>query len=194
MMWSKSRSIKTTISLSILCLSITLAGCSTSAWIHDHLAGANRMIVWAHIADMTNYFEDGGVPAGSVNMGHLLRQHFGSGYLSVGMSLYGGSYTVIIGSTLPLHANAQPIPAVDPNSYNATLGAVGLSLYMIDLRTVPLGKVMRWANGYNPFLNLGYDGTDLTTNGPLSQWFNIIIHMQSTTPTHIISNAVVTAS
>jgi erythromycin esterase len=166
---------------------------ANAIWIHDHLAGANRMIVWAHdahIADDTAYQNQNS----TVNTGHLLRQQFATSYLAVGMSLFSGTFTTINGTIIPYHASTSPIPSVDPSSYNATLGGVGLSPYMVDLRKVPTGSVARWANGYHAFLNLGFDGTDLSTAGSLKQWFDVIIHVQNTTPTHIISNAVVTTS
>jgi len=166
-------------------------------WIHDHLAGADKLITWGwnvHVADNTTYYQNQVSSSGTANMGHLLHQHFGSGYLPIGISLLHGTFTAITGNVTPFHASTKTIPEEDLTSYNTTLGATGLPLYMVDLRAVPSGTVARWANGDHPLLSLGVDGTDTAMSGSLKQWFDVIIHLQNTTPTHIISNAIVTTS
>jgi erythromycin esterase len=149
-------------------------------WIHDHLAGPNpKMIVWAHdvhIANDTDYASVDGR-----NMGGELRSHFQQSYLPIGTTLYQGKvrvydYPAGIVQTIP------PAPRV---TYNYTLGQAGLPLALLDLRTLPSGDVADWARGAGSatrLLEFGLGGEDLNTSGSLSQWFDVIVHVQNTTP------------
>jgi hypothetical protein len=68
------------------------------------------------------------------------------------------------------------------NTYNYTLGQADLSLYMLDLRTIPYDVVSNWAQSSSLFRLEGVGGENLSTPAQLSQWFNVIIHIQNTTP------------
>lgn len=62
---------------------------------------------------------------------------------------------------------------------------MGVPFYLLDLRTVPSGAVAEWASGRasTKFVDLvGPDGTDGSTNTPLSQWIDVIVHVQNSTP------------
>jgi erythromycin esterase len=149
-------------------------------WIVDHLAAANpKIIVWAHdvhIADDTTYPSQD-----KRNMGGELRAHIGASYLPIGTTLYSGTYQIY---DYP-HGVAQPLPPVPMSSYNGTLGQVGIPLYLLDLRQAPSGTVADWFAGKgaaSQLLLYGLGGDDLSDRGPLSQWFNVIVHVQNSTP------------
>jgi len=132
------------------------------------------MIVWArdaHVANNPSY-------GATKNMGGFLHDHFGSHYLTIGMSLYQGSVTVYLYPDFRINT----IKATDPESYNYILGQVGYPLYMIDLRTTPAGPVTQWANGPHSFFLYGLGGEDLSNAIVLKQQFDVIVHVQNTTP------------
>lgn len=147
------------------------------AWIHDHEVGPDaRMIVWAHdahIANDTSYPTQNGR-----NMGGELRARYNNSYMPIGTTLYQGTMRVYDYPTGIL----QTIHPPSPNTYNYTLGQAGLALYMLDLRDVPPGPANNWASSPAIFLNYGLGGEDLSTRAVLNQWFDVIIHVQNTTP------------
>lgn len=149
-------------------------------WFHDHIAGSNpKIIVWAHnahIANDTTYASQYGR-----NLGGELRAHYKESYLPIGTTLFQGTMRVYDYPS----GKVQAIPPAPAHTYNYNLGQAGLPLYMLDLRNLPPGSVASWANGATSattLLNYGLGGEDLSTSGPLSQWFGLIIHVQNTTP------------
>lgn len=146
-------------------------------WIYDHESGDHpKIIVWAHdahIANDTTYGTQDGR-----NMGGELRAHYGKSYLPIGTTLYQGTLRVYDNSPNTIQTLNPP----NPDTYNYTLGQVGLPLYMIDLRNIPPGPINTWAHSSASLLIYGYGGQDLSTSALLSQWFDVIIHIQNTTP------------
>lgn len=149
-------------------------------WIHDHTAGSNpKIIVWAHdghIANDTFYNSQDGR-----NMGGELRTRYKDSYLSIGTTLYQGAFRVY---HYP-ETSTQQIPTPNLDTYNYDLGQANLPLYMLNLRKVPFGPVANWANSFTDiFLNYGLGGEDLSSICVLSQWFDVIIHVQKTAPSN----------
>jgi len=70
------------------------------------------------------------------------------------------------------------------DTYNYTLGNVSLPNYLLDLRQAPPGPVTDWANGPHIFLEYGLKGADLSIPGSLHQWFDLIVFIRHTTPSH----------
>ena len=143
-------------------------------WIYQHDAGVHpELLVWAHdvhIANNTAYETQDGR-----NMGGELRAF----YHPIGTTLSQGSYrTYGIYPSNRVQAIAPPAS----NTCNYTLGQAGLPLYMLDLRTMPAGAVRNWAQSSSIFLLYGLGGQDLSTPARLSQWFDVIVHIQNTTP------------
>jgi erythromycin esterase len=147
------------------------------AWIHDHEAGNNpKIIVWAHdlhIANDISYPSQDGK-----NMGGELRARYHESYLPIGTTLYQGTYRIY---DYPAGL-IQTISPPSTNTYNYTLGQIGLPLYILDLRKIPSGPVSNWSLGSSTFLLYGLGGEDLSVLAPLSQLFDVIIHIQNTTP------------
>lgn len=149
------------------------------AWIHDHEAGSNpKIIVWAHdvhIANDISYPSQDGK-----NMGGELRVRYQDSYLPIGTTLYQGAYRIY---DYPA-GMIQTISPPTPDTYNYTLGQAGLPLYILDLRKIPPGPVSNWSLGSAIFLLYGLSGENLSVPAPLSQWFDVIIHIQNTTPSN----------
>lgn len=147
------------------------------AWIHDHAAGSQpKMLVWAHdmhIANDTRYGSQDGK-----NLGGELRARYQKDYFAIGTTLYRGTFR----SYSYPSSTIQTITPPAPHSYNAALGQVGLPLYMLDLDRLPPGPLKDWAHQPAMLINYGLGGEDLSTSQRLSQSFDIIIHIQNTTP------------
>jgi len=147
-------------------------------WIYEHNAGAHpKIMVWAHnahIANDTSYGTQDGR-----NMGGELRTHYHQSYLPIGTTLYQGTFRSY--TSYPSN-KVQTISPASSNTYNYTLGRAGLPLYMLDLRTIPSGAVSNWAQSSSIFLLYGLDGQNVSTPVQLSRWFDVIIHIQKTTP------------
>jgi erythromycin esterase len=151
------------------------------AWIHNHLAGKHpKMIVWAHDVHIANntFYET----ADGRNMGAELRARYKSGYLAIGTTLYQGTFR----SYSYPNSTIQRIDSPAPNTYNYTLGQTGLPLYMLDLDNIPSGPARDWSLSSAIFLDYGLGGEDLSAPALLGQSFNVIVHIQNTTPSRLL--------
>jgi erythromycin esterase len=155
------------------------------AWINDHAAGSRpKLIVWAHdvhIANNTAYFPQN-APKGTENIGGYLRKWYHDNYLNIATSLYQEVYNIYPSYGSPNTTALPGTPGKD--TYNYTLGKVSIPLYLLDLRKTPPGPVTDWANRPHIFLEYGLQGVDLSVPGSLQQWFNIIVFIRNTTPSH----------
>lgn len=157
------------------------------SWIYDHIGeapGASgsqpKLIVWAHdlhIANNPSYYP-GVAPAGTENMGAFLRARYQSRYLPIATAFYQGSFTTFRG----YQTTTVPAGAPDKQTYNYTLGQVGLSPYLVDLRAAPPGAVADWATGQLVFREFGLDAENLSVPGPLKQWFDLVVFIRDSTP------------
>jgi erythromycin esterase-like protein len=154
-------------------------------WIADHVTGANpKIIVWAHdlhISDVTTYPSTDGR-----NMGGELRAHFGASYLTIGTTLYQGTFRAFDMNRYGYSTGeVLALPPVPTATYNDTLGQAGLPLYLLDLRQAPVGAVADWFAGKGEATQLmvvGLGGQAQPVQGPLNQWFDVIVHVQNSTP------------
>ncbi|MBF6468525.1 erythromycin esterase family protein [Nocardia beijingensis] len=111
--------------------------------------------------------------------GLLLREHFGSGYLSVAITFHHGSVRAGL---------AVPAPSAD--FVDSVLDQPGLGNYLLDLRTAPAGAVQQWLHrpGKLRLLIGTYDPTHDTdhhiTGAGLGEWFDIVLRIRTITPTH----------
>lgn len=152
------------------------------AWIHDHAAGSHpKMIVWAHDGHIANDTSYGATyaPKGTENMGAFLRKWYHDTYLTIATSLYQGAYTIYPHGYQTVTTARLGVPGKD--TYNYTLGGVGIPIYLLDLRKSPQGPVADWANGPHIFLEYGLGGENLSMSGSLKQWFDSIILIRNTT-------------
>jgi erythromycin esterase len=121
-------------------------------------------------------------------MGQILREHYQEQYLPIGFSFFQGSFRALgegpNGKLTPLQTFT--VQSSEPGSYNATLGSVSISQYMLDLRNAPAGPVSQWLDGphdlrltgasYNP-----NNESEAYISVSLSKSFDVIIHIQRTT-------------
>ena len=147
------------------------------AWIHDHDAGSDpKIIVWAHDAHIAN---DTRYPTQDKrNMGGELRARYQAGYLAIGATFYQGAFRAY---HYPA-SSVQQITTPGQNTYNYALGQARLPRYLLDLRGIPSGPVATWANGPAVLVEYGLGGEDLSVLGSLSTWFDVLVHVQQTTP------------
>jgi erythromycin esterase len=147
------------------------------AWIYEHDAGGTpHSVVWAHdvhIANDTTYASQDGR-----NLGGELRARYQASYLAIGTTLYQGTFRTY---QYP-HSSIQQVAAPGQGTFNYTLGQTDLPLYLLDLDNVPPGPFSAWASGPAVLRNYGLGGEDLSTSCALSQWFDVIVHIQKTTP------------
>lgn len=150
-------------------------------WIHDHAVGNNpKLIVWAHDVHIAN---NGYYYKGAGNMGNNLYNTYANSYLPIATTLYQGSFR-----TYQLTGNATTkLTTPDSNTYNYTLGQTHLPVYMLDLRRVPQNTIDTWSTAL-PTLNLyGVGGQNLSYRCRLDQWFDVVIHIQNSTPSNALS-------
>lgn len=146
------------------------------------------MIVSAHnthIANDPSYSQ--GIPQ-QKSMGAYLRERFQSSYLPIGMSFYQGSFLAYSNGT----PDTFTVGAPSETSSNYTLGNVGLAQYLLDLRDIPAGAIKNWMESPRPFRAIGvtYDPdpsavSDFYYTGSLSQWFDLLINFQNTSPAQL---------
>ncbi|MFD7547732.1 erythromycin esterase family protein [Streptomyces sp. NPDC059816] len=119
-------------------------------------------------------------PTDHRNAGSYLRERFGTGYASLGLTFHHG--------TLPV---AVPHP---PTEYaEAVLGSAGPDAYLLDLRTGAPPAVRTWltAPTSTRMIGPGYDPTEdadhHVTGGALTDWFDAVLHVRTVTPTGPLS-------
>jgi erythromycin esterase len=152
-------------------------------WLHEHADGGSKLVLWAH-NDHIETVQQGGY----TRMGWYLRQRYQSQYLAIGMSFYQGSFNAIGEDS---NLDTFTIQAPNPESYNDTFGSVGLSLYALDLRHLPGGSVGQWMKEPHGFLTIGSVYNPAAANTfyealSLPQSFDVIIHIQQVTASHLL--------
>ncbi|MEV2255127.1 erythromycin esterase family protein [Streptomyces sp. NPDC050147] len=106
------------------------------------------------------------------NAGGHLREHFGKGYVSIGLTFH--------------HGTDHPVPPAD--FAEAALGAAGLPAYFLDLRTPRPAPVDAWLGApaktrlVGPFHNARDDAGHHLSGGSLAEWFDAVVHVSEVTP------------
>jgi erythromycin esterase len=158
------------------------------AWLHEHADGGSKLVLWAHDGHILTSAQ-----SGYTTMGMHLRERYQSQYLAIGTSFYQGSFNAHgvdnTGQFTPLQSFT--VQASEQESYNSTFGHAGFSLYALDLRHIPSGEVRQWMNGPHGFLTIGsvYNsaaGDTSYASLSLPQCFDVIIHIQKVTASHLI--------
>jgi hypothetical protein len=112
-------------------------------------------------------------------MGGFLRKWYHDSYRTIATGLYQGVYNIYPGSSYPVPTALPGTPGRD--TYNYTLGNVGIPLYLLDLRKTPPGPVTDWMNGPHIFLEYGITGPDPSIPGSLQQLFDLLVFIRHTT-------------
>jgi erythromycin esterase len=150
-------------------------------WLSDHATDPNpKLIIWAHdahIGNDTNYPSPDGR-----NLGGDLHAQYGNSYLALGTTLYQGTYRAY---DYP-KGIVRTLPTAAADTYDDTLGQASIPSFMLDLRATPAGAVLNWASGAGPAHNIilvGLGGEDLDTSASLNHYFDVLVHIQHSTPT-----------
>lgn len=103
--------------------------------------------------------------------GTLMKERLGHRYVSVGLTFHHGS-------------ESDGVPAPPADFVEAVLGNVGIDAYFLDLRTDAPGPVRAWLDAPVKALLIGprYDSDVFLHGGSLAEWFDIVVHITSTTP------------
>ena len=155
-----------------------------TVWIHRQLGPDARMVLWAH-----NFH----VSAQPGAQGSFLRWAYGDARVIVGFSHEAGTFTAVHqrGSSylgLTEHTLAVPLPL----SYEHYLSTPAAPRYVVDLRTRDTNSsAASWLGGPRSFRAIGccYDpGASYRywSQSPLPEWYDVLIHYESTRPTVVL--------
>ena len=141
------------------------------------------MVLSAHNAHIANTTPFAGL--GEHNLGGLLRQQYKQQYLTIGTSFFQGSFNAFTPNSFTSYTVGPP----PVGSYDYVLGSVGLPLYLLDIRQTPTGSVRNWVQGPAKLRQIGipFDPAheaQYYVEGSLQQWFDVIMHFQTTTASH----------
>ncbi|GAA4184035.1 hypothetical protein GCM10022252_12290 [Streptosporangium oxazolinicum] len=153
----------------------------TIRW-HEHTG--DKIVYWGGIAHTVNgaprTISPSSPPATHHNAGSHLRERFGPGYLSLGLTFHHGS--------LP-----YPVPAPPTDFAEAPLGAADPDTFLLDLRAERPDPVRAWSDTptrtrlIGPVYDPGNDAAYHLSGGSLTGWFDVIAHRRQVTPVHPIT-------
>ncbi|MGP3953609.1 erythromycin esterase family protein [Streptomyces sp. 7N604] len=133
-----------------------------------HAANGNPRTVSASSSAMTHR-----------NAGSYLRERFGPGYVSIGLTFHHGM-------------TLYPVPAPPSEFADAMLGSAGLDAYLLDLKADGPGRVRTWLSTptrtrlIGPAYDPRDDGAYHMSGGSLADWFDAVIHVQEVTPVRLL--------
>ena len=139
------------------------------AW---HEQTGDRIVYWGGLAHTVNsvartvsFRSDA---ATGQNAGTYLRERFGSGYVSIGLTFHHGSL---------------PSPVAEPPAdyVEAVLGAVGLETYLLQIPGGWPDPVREWLDMPAKIRLIG-PGTHELSGASLAIWFDFVIHSRRVTP------------
>ncbi|MEI5101707.1 erythromycin esterase family protein [Streptomyces sp. PmtG] len=150
---------------------------------HEHTA--DKIVYWgglAHTAhgDPRTVSPSAG-PATHRNAGGYLRERFGAGYVSIGLTFHHGKAP-------------HPAPAPPTDFADAVLGSTGLDAYLLDLRGERPHPVRAWLDAptrtrlVGPAYDPGDDAAHHLSGGSLADWFDAVLHTQEVTPVRFLSD------
>ncbi|WP_217545760.1 erythromycin esterase family protein [Streptomyces sp. GbtcB6] len=154
--------------------------------IRWHEKTADRIVYWGglmHTVDAGSLtVSPSSPPQTHRNAGSHLRERFGAGYASVGLTFHHG--------TAP-----YPVPAPPAEFADAVLGATGLDTYLLDLRADSPAPVRTWLDTPTRTRWIGrrYDPDDDAAHhlsgGSLADWFDVVLHTREVTPVRPLPSA-----
>ncbi|TCC29501.1 erythromycin esterase family protein [Kribbella speibonae] len=148
-------------------------------WWHSFTR--NKVIYWAASAHTANapHLRASEPPIGFRSAGSYLRTWYGNRYRSI-------TCTFDHGTTL----GPITMPPAPTDWFEHQLTATGLDNFLLDLHTHPQPPAVRtWLHQTAKTRGLPEAGpTSCLTGDPLSAWFDTILHTQTVTPTHPLTN------
>ena len=157
-------------------------------WLGDRIGPDGRIVLWAH-----NFH----VAAQPVAQGFHLREAFGDDLVIVGFTHEGGRFTALrliegpsgaVGNTGLDSFDLEP-PV--EGSFEAYFAEAAAPRFVLDLRRPLDEPASAWLSEARPFRRIGccYDPARADSywlDTPLPQWFDAIIHFESTRPTVVL--------
>lgn len=150
-------------------------------WWHDHTG--DKIAYWGGLAHTVNgnprAVSPSTPPESQRNAGSYLRERFGPGYVSVGLTFHHGSVPYLV-------------PAPPEEFADSILGRVGMDAYLVDLRAARPHQIQEWldAPAKTRLIGPDYDGADDAayhlSGGSLAEWFDIIAHIRTATPVRFL--------
>ncbi|HZR41587.1 MAG TPA: erythromycin esterase family protein [Ktedonobacteraceae bacterium] len=166
-------------------------------WLHEHAIGGEKMVLWAHNWHIGTWGEWRGERSGKIFpftwMGIDLRQRYHDDYLTIGFSFFEGAHNAVLmdqeGNVIGPRQAYTLVPA-SQESYEHTLTRAG-KLYLLDLRSVPVGEVSAWLDGPHPFRDFGaiHIEEGRYRNLSLTRWFDVLVHIGKISPTQLLPKA-----
>ncbi|MFE6158270.1 erythromycin esterase family protein [Streptomyces sp. NPDC056486] len=110
------------------------------------------------------------------NAGGHLREHFGNGYASIGLTFH--------------HGTDYPVPPAE--FAEAVLGTVDLPAYFLDLRAQHPAPVDAYLGApartrvVGPFYDAREDAAHHLSGGSLAEWFDAVAHVREVTPARFL--------
>ncbi|MDE2804366.1 MAG: erythromycin esterase family protein [Gemmatimonadota bacterium] len=155
-----------------------------TVWIDRQLGPGARMVLWAH-----NFH----VSAQPGAQGSFLRRAYGDAMLIVGFSHEAGTFTAVHqrGSSY-LGLASLTLGRPNPLSYEHYLSTAAAPRYVVDLRNRDTSSEgASWLTGPRGFRAIGccYDpGASYRywSQSPLLEWYDVLIHYESTRPTVVL--------
>jgi erythromycin esterase len=157
-----------------------------------HAAGG-KTIVWAHNAHVSHYTM--GFPYAGKVMGTFLHERFGNEYMNIGFSFGKGQFNALTRTATGVSQTTEvyTFDASVTDSTEAALSLVGMKNFLLDLRQAP-ETVQAWLRA--PRLlriaaaSVSADPQERDsqsyTNGALQEWFDVLVHLDHITPSHLI--------
>jgi erythromycin esterase len=153
-------------------------------WWHEHTG--QKIVYWGGcphtaVGEARTVSFPPAPPKTDRNAGSYLRDHFGPGYVSVGLTFDHGS---VAQALVPI-----AVPRPSPGFADAVLGSVGLDAHLVDLRHEQSHAVRAWLRTPTTLRLIGprydpeHDAAYHMSGGSLGEWFDVLVHCQQTTPT-----------
>lgn len=149
-------------------------------WILDQEPPGAKMMLWAHSGHVA---ADG---ATQPPMGAHLRRIFGEEAALYGFVFHRGSFRAVdMASRVPTSFSVGPAPR---GSLDATLAAIGVPLFAVDLRNLPEGQVAAWFDAPHRSRQIGAGYSEQSPGIWLhrvraARAFDFLIFIEETTPT-----------
>ncbi|MFD7510440.1 erythromycin esterase family protein [Streptomyces sp. NPDC059853] len=147
--------------------------------IDRHDRTGDRVVYWGGIAHTAvgdpRTVSPSTPPLTHRNAGGYLRERFGTGYVSLGLTFHHG--------TLPV-----AVPAPPGEFAESTLGGTGPGAYLLDLRATAPATVRAWLDApartrlVGPHYDPADDAAHHLSGGSLAGWFDAVVHTETVTP------------
>ncbi len=152
-------------------------------WLNDRIGPEGRMVLWAHNLH---------VATKPGRQGHYQREALGDDMVVIGFSHEGGRFTAGDLSRSPFMQRVFDLPPPVENSFEAILAGASPPRFVLDLRRTADEPGSEWLFEPRLFRNIGccfhpdWSTRSVFSLSPLPDWFDAIIHFESTRPTVLL--------